>query len=765
MKLELKTRITNSLKSDYYSSLISSEEYYFQKAKDVLDSFLKLDVDEYIKDFLLLNRKDYDKLKSLFQTSNKYQNFGNLIFELISYCDSRADRKKEFNRYEDNRTLAMASVRMNHWVEHLISYKFENVLKDGSIKNALEYLLNPLESFTMLSENHRTQISENLFNRRYSASSFKDDFINFFSDLSIKVKNPLNYTHLLTRISYDIISEWKESIIGLICPDGTGWQENVIDSPETINYLTVWNHRKPNIPAKTINLLRTQIEENGFFKIFYSYDYNVHYVAEVIDFVTDQTELTNSNWNNYENINWDGTTFSNYNDESKTAKIIYLVNKFYRVSPINESNFIYYANKKYPSVGSQAPVISYITNEKLQNTKKMNNYINLLKYKKQIILQGPPGTGKTRLAKGIAKEIIAKNFIEDNTFVVKTLTKEYIKSNLNIGQKIEAKNNTYFEVIDLQKNIVLLKSETSKPWRPSYNKIIDSFNNKLWEIKGRTGGFKSYEDAVAKYFYDNHFELLKTEEKKIVEEKDFLNIIQFHPSYTYEDFVRGIVAKPNDEVDGIIYEGENKTLVKFAENALADFDNKYVLIIDEINRANLSSVLGELIYALEYRDEEVESMYEVDGFQKLVLPKNLFIIGTMNTADRSVGHIDYAIRRRFAFVDVLPKELNDDKTVFHKELFRKVSELFIENYDEYISNEKVALKRTKTLSGEFKPEDVWLGHSYFIQKKLSENLLEPQDFSIRIDYEIKPILLEYVKDGILIGKVDGIEIEDYIKAL
>ncbi|TDG36144.1 hypothetical protein EZJ43_10460 [Pedobacter changchengzhani] len=180
----------------------------------------------------------------------------------------------------------------------------------------------------------------------------------------------------------------------------------------------------------------------------------------------------------------------------------------------------------------------------------------------------------------------------------------------------------------------------------------------------------------------------------------------------------------------------------------------YVLIIDEINRANLSSVLGELIYALEYRNEEVDSMYEVAGSNKLVLPPNLYIIGTMNTADRSVGHIDYAIRRRFAFVDVLPKKLEDNEIVFHADLFKKVAELFITNYDEYVLNDSTPLKRSSDyLSAEFEPKDVWLGHSYFIQKKIKDDaeneILGPSDFSVRIKYEIVPILNEYVKDGVL----------------
>ena len=103
----------------------------------------------------------------------------------------------------------------------------------------------------------------------------------------------------------------------------------------------------------------------------------------------------------------------------------------------------------------------------------------------------------------------------------------------------------------------------------------------------------------------------------------------------------------------------------------------------------------------------------------------------MNTADRSVGHIDYAIRRRFAFVNILPEDLREDKgDQFASALFEQVSELFDEN-----------------LSPEFRKEDVQLGHSYFIT--------EHTPINIRWEYEIKPILLEYVKDGILIG--EGIE--------
>ena len=210
----------------------------------------------------------------------------------------------------------------------------------------------------------------------------------------------------------------------------------------------------------------------------------------------------------------------------------------------------------------------------------------------------------------------------------------------------------------------------------------------------------------------------------IVAEGEF-EIIQFHPAYSYEDFVRGIVAETT-ESGNVSYQVENKILADFAQKATDNPNGNYVLIIDEINRANLPSVLGELIYALEYRNEPVTSMYEYEGEREIALPKNLFIIGTMNTADRSVGHIDYAIRRRFAFVDIFPDE-NVIQNPIAKTLFNEIKILFGNEF----------------LSPDFKAKDVMIGHSYFLVK-------DEDELRIKLNFEIKPILREYLKDGIFL---------------
>lgn len=127
-------------------------------------------------------------------------------------------------------------------------------------------------------------------------------------------------------------------------------------------------------------------------------------------------------------------------------------------------------------------------------------------------------------------------------------------------------------------------------------------------------------------------------------------IVQFHPATTYEDFIEGLRPKL---VDGAVtYELTPGPLVRIAARAAERPDQKFVLVIDEINRANLPKVLGELLFLLEYRTERVQLLYR--GGETFSLPWNLWFIGTMNTADRSIALIDAAMRRRFHFVPFFP---------------------------------------------------------------------------------------------------------------
>lgn len=233
------------------------------------------------------------------------------------------------------------------------------------------------------------------------------------------------------------------------------------------------------------------------------------------------------------------------------------------------------------------------------------------------------------------------------------------------------------------------------------------------------------------------------------------DLVQFHPSYGYEDFIRGIEVKIPTGATTPSYESVNRILGKIAEFSKCAADAaqegaapKFYLVVDEINRANLATVFGELIYGLEYRNSRVTTPYEVKdkatgGVTKdIILGKNLFIIGTMNTADKSIDAIDYAIRRRFIFIDSpASREVvlscyrnasgNTDDNSIELLLFDTVQRIF--------DNERF-------FNNEYQKSDVRIGHTFFLRDRrrgYGDAIIE------HFVFQVVPILREYVKDGIL----------------
>ncbi len=130
---------------------------------------------------------------------------------------------------------------------------------------------------------------------------------------------------------------------------------------------------------------------------------------------------------------------------------------------------------------------------------------------------------------------------------------------------------------------------------------------------------------------------------------DRIERVQFHPSYAYEDFVEGI--RPRLDGTSTAFELRNGPLKRIARAAAEDPEHHFVLLIDEINRGNLAKIFGELYYLLEYRNHPLTLPYSSEPFS---LPPNVYLIGTMNTADRSIALVDLALRRRFHFVEFYP---------------------------------------------------------------------------------------------------------------
>lgn len=189
-----------------------------------------------------------------------------------------------------------------------------------------------------------------------------------------------------------------------------------------------------------------------------------------------------------------------------------------------------------------------------------------------------------------------------------------------------------------------------------------------------------------------------------ITDKANVKLVQFHPAYSYEDFFEGF--RPQGEAGGqvgfTLKPGPLRSLVdRAADNA----DAVYVLIIDEINRGNLPKIFGELYFLLEYRDHAIDLMYSSDSAEPFTLPKNIFVIGTMNTADRSIALVDAALRRRFAFLPLHPSEeptngilrrwltakgYSSELANLHDELNRRISDTDFKIGPSYFMREKIA---------------------------------------------------------------------------
>lgn len=228
-----------------------------------------------------------------------------------------------------------------------------------------------------------------------------------------------------------------------------------------------------------------------------------------------------------------------------------------------------------------------------------------------------------------------------------------------------------------------------------------------------------------------------------VKDEQRVEIVQFHQNYSYEDFIQGY--KPNDTGG---FELKQGIFYKFCKKAQNNPEKDFFFIIDEINRGNLSKVFGELLMLIEnnYRGTEIKLAYTDELFS---VPKNLHIIGMMNTADRSLAMIDYALRRRFSFFDMHPG--------FNSEGFKKYQSLLNSKVFDRVIESVIALNET------IKKDDslgkgFCIGHSYFCgQEKFLHEWLEGV-----IEYDIEPMLREYWFDNP--EKVDE-EIEKLKKAL
>ena len=254
----------------------------------------------------------------------------------------------------------------------------------------------------------------------------------------------------------------------------------------------------------------------------------------------------------------------------------------------------------------------------------------------------------------------------------------------------------------------------------------DFYNNLLNVLKRKKNIILAGAPGVGKTFMAKRFvySLLGKKDDK------YIRMVQFHQSYAYEDFVMGYRPSENGFVlkTGIFY--------NFCQIAQSDRENDYFFIIDEINRGNISKIFGELLMLIEanYRDEEIILSYNGKNF---AVPNNLYIIGMMNTADKSLAVVDYALRRRFSFFKIKPAFEDGSFKEYQKKLendyFNKLVNLLIKLNHEI--SEDISLG-----------EDFCIGYSYLCN--LNKDICTRDLLKEIAYYEILPILREYYFDDL-----------------
>ncbi|MDY6826618.1 MAG: AAA family ATPase [Bacillota bacterium] len=214
--------------------------------------------------------------------------------------------------------------------------------------------------------------------------------------------------------------------------------------------------------------------------------------------------------------------------------------------------------------------------------------------------------------------------------------------------------------------------------------------------------------------------------------------IQFHPNTTYENFVGGLAPVQTEAEVGLKFAPKAGFLMEAAIVAKAEPNRPYLLVIDEINRADLAKVLGEAIFLLEAQSEQPRQITLPYDFgkpygNKLSLPNNLHILGTMNSSDRSIAIVDIAVRRRFAFQKMWPQQSVVEK--YGCELMQLAFQNLLAIFVEHADDETLALMP---------------GHSYFLEKDSQKALTS-------LCVNLKPLLEEYLEQGYVTAFADSIQ--------
>lgn len=759
----LDQRIDQIKDQPYIQEILKNTSYHLAYLKDAKDRFLKFSIlddelEELITQVTEWNGSDYLSFISKHEKSQK--KLLELIGELISYLDKKAANKAKWNKYSDKRVLAESNVRQPYWVNHLLRYKKDVYHKaPNNIRNAILYLENPTEQLTILSLKHRKQISEHILKKPYNSQTFTSSVIKYFEKFELQTQEPSNYTYLLGCILYekqvkgywdieqdqniikmtDIFEKYKEYLDDFRKDITPFSRKAYVESSK--NFIPdFWNkHYQEDFETLDYNgfnlkRLHSLIKPQNFkgvmsFEWFLNKELGIYKASFPLNQIlygppgTGKTYLTKEL----------AVNIILGKDQRTREEVLQLYQQLQRNQQIVFTTF--HQSMSYedfvegikPEVNDEGQVTYEVQSgifkeicsraKGVSGSRKVNSEIDFNKVKYFKMSLG----GKNR------KEV--HQWCIDNEKIA-----------LGYGDNVD--HSDYLKINSWEKFRDMFSAQYPYMAGDSSNYIIQvmyAFQNmKIGDLVVVSLG-NNVIDAVGVITGDYQY--------------DPDNKFGFHHLRDVEWLGKELNASPDVFLDKAvsqrtIYEF-NKQDVKI-EKFIDYFKGKnqhpssqeYVLIIDEINRGNISSIFGELITLLEddkrmWSSEQTEVVlpYSKESF---LVPKNVNIIGTMNTADRSVEALDTALRRRFSFIETPP---NPDIL-----LATHPSDGVVEDTIDLISLLKTINARILML----KDRDHLIGHSYFMK------ISSVNELKNLFANKIIPLLEEYFymdlsKIGLILG--------------
>ena len=421
------------------------------------------------------------------------------------------------------------------------------------------------------------------------------------------------------------------------------------------------------------------------------------------------------------------------------------------------------AKKQYPYMKkllSQLKNGSSLSDTSKSDTLLLNECVSLLKEKKNIILQGAPGTGKTYTTASLAVALCNPSFteLEDHIKVMD----EYER----LRKEGQIAFCTFHQSMDYEDFVEGVKPELQGE-HITYN-VEGGIFKQICEQARTTEGkdiiacIDDYLQKIRGYKNRREIPTISGKSKLLIWWEEGNKTISTRS--TLSQITKGEQHSPSPlNIEKVkahaIGEGVENNWPSYARAFIKAVKDEYhledeasttphVLIIDEINRGNISRIFGELITLLEADKRTGEGAHPIKvklpySKEDFSVPSNLYIIGTMNTTDRSTGSIDYAVRRRFAFI-TLKTDPEVIKTCIKDDAVRaKALALFKQINGDGTGDSKSFIATHK--AGDFDLEDLKVGHSYFLAETL-------EALQMKMRYEVIPLLREYIKDGILQGQ-------------